>query len=131
MKYFNGVEAVTHENSDLSNHCEICTSLRFHKATFCNNICTLYEDNYRHKNWKAKVRTQLSQTQEESIIKFSHSDESSTIDSNTQRVVKVEMEGLIEEHVGCVWCALIVDENYLMYRKSEVVEDHCSFNLTQ
>jgi len=32
----------------------------------------------------------------------------------------------MEEYVGHVWCALTVDENYLMYRKSQVVVDHCS-----
>ena len=120
------IQAVTYDNSDLLKHREICTSLGFHKDTFRNNTFTLYEDNYRHKKRKAKVRTQLSQIQEESIIKFSHSDESSTIDSNSRRVVKIEKEGLIEEHVGRVWCALTVDEKYLMYTKSEVVEDHFS-----
>ena len=39
-------------------------------------------------------------------------------------MVKVGKEGLVEEHIGRVWGALTVDGKYLMYRKSEVVEDH-------
>ena len=39
-------------------------------------------------------------------------------------MVKVGKEGLMEEHVGRVWLARTVDEQYLMYRKSEVMENY-------
>lgn len=58
-----------------------------------------------------------------SILTFYHSDESSSIDSNSRRIVEIKNGDTIEKHVGHVWNVLTVDEKYLMYCESEVAEN--------
>ena len=57
---------------------------------------------------------------------FYHSDESSAIDSNSQRIIDIKRGDVIEKYMGCIWNVLTVDEKYLLYCESEVVEKFSS-----
>ena len=68
---------------------------------------------------KRKVRvTKIGPLQKESIANFCHSDESSSIDSNSRKVIIVTGE----QHVGRVWSVKTVNEQYSLFKQSEVIE---------
>ena len=68
---------------------------------------------------KRKVRvTKIGHLQKESIANFCHSDESSSIDSNSRKVIIVTGE----QHVGRVWSVKTVNEQYSLFKQSEVIE---------
>ena len=68
---------------------------------------------------KRKVRvTKIGPLQKESIAEFCHSDESSSIDSNSRKIIIVAGE----QHVGRVWSVKTVNEQYSLFKQSEVIE---------
>ena len=85
-------------------------------------------EKYKHISRKKRERSELSKVQEKSILAFCHSEESSAIDSNSKRVVKVLVDGEEENHVARVWNALTLDEKYSLYKESSVVEDYINAN---
>ena len=60
---------------------------------------------------------------EESILTFCYLDESSSIDSNLRRTVDVVINGIAEKHIGLVQNIIRVDEKYLLFKQSEILED--------
>jgi len=69
---------------------------------------------------------------EECMLAFCHSDESSTIDSNSRRIIDVIVDGVNEKHVGRVWNVFTLNEKYELFLQSETVEEcmnrHPSFS---
>ena len=59
------------------------------------------------------------------MLSFFHSDESSSIDSNSRRLIDVEVNCSIERHVGRAWNMMTIDEKHAVCCPSDVAE---SFN---
>ena len=83
---------------------------------------------YKHAKQKKRKQTALSQQQEQCVITFCHSDESSRIDSNSKRIVEVTIDGKTEKHVGRVWAVRTIDEQYTLFCESDTVADHLALN---
>jgi len=66
---------------------------------------------------KARV-TKTGPLQKEAIDEFCHSDESSSIDSNSRKIIIVTGE----QHVARVWSVKTVNEQYSLFKQSEVIE---------
>ena len=62
------------------------------------------------------------------MLTICHSVKSSTIDSNSKRLVEVIKDGNIERHVGRVWAVRIIDEQYTLFRESDTVDDILPLN---
>ena len=58
------------------------------------------------------------------MIDFCHSDESSSIDSNSKRVLEIDRNGTIEKHVRRVWAASTIDEQYALFCQSDTVLEY-------
>ena len=56
----------------------------------------------------------------ESVLDFCHSDCSSTIDSNSRKIVTINKE----QHPGRVWLVKTLDEQYNLFKKSDVVKEY-------
>ena len=65
----------------------------------------------------------LTVQQRKCIAAFCHSEESSSIDSNSKRMVEVKRGQEIELHVGRVWNVLTVTEQYNLFMESETLEN--------
>ena len=67
--------------------------------------------------------------QQQCVDDFCHCDESSNIDSNSRRTVKVTNEdGIVEKHVGRVWLVSTVDEQYNLFLNSETVQNYLTLH---
>ena len=53
-----------------------------------------------------------------SIVEFFHSDESSSIDSNSRKIIIVTGK----QHIGRVWSVKTLNEQYSLFKQSEVIE---------
>ena len=78
---------------------------------------------YKHIEPTKRKQTALSQKQEQCVLTFCHSDESSNIDSNSKRLVDVIRDGKIERHVGRVWAVRTIDEQYTLFCSSDTAAD--------
>ena len=58
---------------------------------------------YQHIERRRRQEKVLTRKQEQSVIDFCHSNESSSIDSNSKRVLELKRRGIIEKHVGRMW----------------------------
>jgi len=79
---------------------------------------------YQHN---VRVRKELLRTKamQECIREFCHSDESSRIDSNSHRIVDVKGEdGKTSKHVGRVWSALTINDQYKLFLNSNTVQTY-------
>ena len=79
---------------------------------------------YKHK---VRIRKQslVAKIQKECVLDFCHSDESSRIDSNSHRIVEVKgPDGKIKRHVGRVWSALTINDQYKMFTRSTAVQTY-------
>lgn len=56
----------------------------------------------------------------ESVLDFCHSDCSSTIDSNSRKIVTIKNE----QHPGRVWLVKTLDEQYNLFKQSDVVKEY-------
>ena len=126
------IEACTYTNSEEDDHNSIRKMLGFSTGTFYRDIQEqsngLDMTSYKHIESKKRKQTELSQKQEQCILTFCHSDESSTIDSNSKRLVEVIRDGKIERHVGRVWAVRTIDEQYTLFCESDTVADNLALN---
>jgi len=61
--------------------------------------------------------------QRKCIATFFHSDKSSSIDSNSKRMVEVKRGDEVELHAGRVWIVSTVTEQYNLFLESEILEN--------
>ena len=54
------------------------------------------------------------------VIEFFHSDESSSIDSNSRKILRINRE----DCVGWVWSIKIVEEQYRLFEQSDIIENY-------
>ena len=66
----------------------------------------------------------MQRLQRESIFKFGHSDESSRIDSNTQRCVTIHCDGKKERHPSRAWEVSSWAEKHALFQQSQVLNDY-------
>ena len=66
--------------------------------------------------------SQCASLQQQSILEFCHSDESSTINSRSKRMIEVLVDGRTEKHAGRVWSVLTVNQQYCPKRVASWVE---------
>ena len=95
--------------------------LGFSKRSFYKRLKTpppsIFSQTYIPPKRKVQV-TKIGPLQKESIAEFCHSDESSSIDSNSRKIIIVTGE----QHVGRVWSVKTVNEQYSLFKQSEVIE---------
>ena len=60
-------------------------------------------DRYTHVKNKKRKQIALSKRQEQYVLTLYHPDESSNVDSNSKRFVKIFRDGVLEKHVSTVW----------------------------
>mmetsp|Transcript_35612 Transcript_35612/g.41221 ORF Transcript_35612/g.41221 Transcript_35612/m.41221 type:complete len:86 (-) Transcript_35612:213-470(-) len=54
---------------------------------------------------------------------FCHFDESSSIDSNSRRLINVVIDDVTERHVGRVWNVSTIDDQYALFLESGIIEE--------
>ena len=84
------------------------------------NISTTYQ----HISRRGRTGTDLQKLQRDCVDKFCHSDEASSFDSNSRKVVEVEKEGGLEKHFARVWNVPTVREQYNLFLHSDTLERH-------
>ena len=79
--------------------------LGFHTKTFYTYMRRPLNDSttYKHISRRGRKGTDLQKLQRDCVDKFCHSDEASSFDSNSRRIVEVEKDGKLEKHFGRVW----------------------------
>ena len=82
------LQACNYQNNN-KEHNKVRDLLGFSKKFFYQNITKPNTSTYNHKATYTRQRSELSLLQEKCILEFSHSDESSGIDSNAKREVEV------------------------------------------
>ena len=80
--------------------------------------------NFKHVVRKDRVVPDLVLQQRDCVEKFCHSDEASSIDSNSRQIVDVTVDGEIEHHFGRVWNVPTVREQHNLLVQSDTVEEY-------
>ena len=65
-------------------------------------------------------KTKWGLLQRKCVLDFCHSEDSLSIDSNSRKIIDVNGK----KHVGRVWLAKTINEQYKMFLTSEIVEDN-------
>ena len=78
-----------------------CAMIGITKETFYNFEIE-DEGNYQHKQWKVREIKELIRRKKRSILAFCHSDEISSMQSNSRRIIDIKNGDTIENHVGRV-----------------------------
>ena len=81
---------------------------------------------YRHIGRNQRQASSTFTLQKEVILRFCHSDDSSTIDSNSKNIVEVKTGDIVEKHLGRVWVVSIIDKQYSLFVESEIVGEYTS-----
>ena len=68
----------------------------------------------------SRRKTKWGLLQRKCVLDFCHSEDSSSIDSNSRKIIDVNGE----KHVGRVWLAKTINEQYKMFLTSEIVENY-------
>ena len=119
------ITACTYQLDDTTNRNFIRQILGISSRTFYKSISEENENNkesYCHIERKRKHERDVTKRQKDSIITFCHSDDSSSVDSNSKRIVEVMKGEICEKHVGRVWSVKTIDEQYSLFINSEIVE---------
>ena len=131
------LQACTYMQSDSVNLNTIRNFMGVSTASFYKNVNSQRNEgelvkptNYQHKKRKTITRTLLRQLQIQSVKEFCHSDESSTIDSNSKRLVEVKSDDKVEKHVGRVWIVSTIDEQHALFLESETVQTYLQLHPT-
>ena len=126
------IEACTYTNSDEDDHNLVRKMFDFSIGTFYQDIQEqrngLDMTSYKYIESQKRKQTALSQKQEQCILIFCYSDEPSTINLNSKRLVEVIRDGKIERHVGRVWAVRTIDEQYTLLCESDTVADNLALN---
>ena len=76
---------------------------------------------YQYKT-RGKIKGKsLTKRQYQAVSDFCHSDESSTIESNSKYVVDVKRGSTIEKHVIMVWIVSTIDEQHALFCESDIL----------
>ena len=78
---------------------------------------------YSYKTYKQYTINQGS-NHVRCIYEYCHSNKSSVIDSNSRKIIKVNKE----KHVGRVWLAPPVIDQYKLFQQSEAMENYTSMD---
>ena len=79
---------------------------------------------YQHVEHKSRHKKALTAKQEQSILDFCHSDESSSIESNSKYVLEIDRKGTIEKYVGRVWAICTINKQYALCCQSDTVLEY-------
>ena len=76
-----------------------------------------------HLKRKARTESSLTVQQRKCIADVCHSDESSSINSNSKCIVEVKRGDEVELHAGRVWNISTVTEQYNLFLESDILEN--------
>ena len=118
------VQACTYQQDVSVSEQSICEAIGVRKRVYQNTISANSGErtDYIHVKRKARSESMLTIQQRKCVEEFCHSEESSSIDSNSKRMVEVKRGQEIELHVGRVWNVLTVTEQYNLFLESEILE---------
>ena len=68
----------------------------------------------------SKRKTRWGELQKQCVLDFCHSDDSSSIDSNSRKIILVDNV----KHVGRVWSAKTIKEQYMMFLTSDIADEY-------
>ena len=122
------IEACTYNHSDGDGHNNsVRKMLGLSTGTFYWNIIEQINGmdmtSYTHIEKNKREQTELSRKQEQYVLAFYHSDEYSTIDSISKRLVELISNRSIEIYVRRVWAVWTIDEQYTLFCGSDTVTD--------
>jgi len=125
------IKACTYIKSGSDNMNSIRNFIGVSSRSFYKNVKSQRDEgelvastNYAHKKRKTITHTLLRQLQIQCVKDFCHSDESSTIDSNSKRLVAVKNGNRVEQHVGRVWLVSTIDEQYALFCESDTMQTY-------
>ena len=127
------IQACSFSSNNLDDLNKIRECIGVTRATFYKSV-NLQEDNvndivrYEHVKRKNRQGNLLTLKQEQSVIDFCHSDESSSIDSNSKRFLGIDRNGTIEKRVGRVWAVSTMNEQYTLFFQSDTVLEYTAVN---
>ena len=79
---------------------------------------------YQHKKQKL-VSKHVLQLQQKCVLEFCHSNEALRIDSNSRRIVDLNLPNReIEKHVGRIWLFLTIEEQHKLFQESKTVSTY-------
>ena len=79
------LQVCTYQRNNNKEQNKVHDLMRFPKMFYYNNITEPNINAYKHKQFKNRKRLELSFLQEQCILEFCNSDESSSIDSNARK----------------------------------------------
>ena len=89
------------------------------KVFFYGKSITRMTSAYTHSR-RTRYSTKYGDKQRQCVVEFCHSDESSSIDSNSRKVIRVGEE----DHAGRVWLVKTCNEQYDLFLFSETVKTY-------
>ena len=96
----------------------ISDRLSISKEVISKVSCTREEEvSYIHQKTKVYT-TKHGESQLKAMLDFCHSEEVSNIDSNSRKIIDINWEN----HVGILWWAPIVKDQYYLFNQSEEID---------
>ena len=100
---------------------EIRNAIGITKYGFCERKTPRDKNVYTYEQVCAsKRKNKWGELQKQSVLDFCHSDDSSSIDSNSHKTIIVNKV----KHIGRVWSANKINEQYMMFLTSDIADEY-------